>query len=98
MSFYRRGNFGNDGDETDGSINRRMQDLGKSGPDTDEETRNRHGDASSESEEDHGLQRGEKRKPKGSLQGKGPGKQALPGTGDPHGGYPEVEGDENRPA
>jgi hypothetical protein len=66
MSFYRRSNFGNDGDETDGSINRRMQDLGKSGPDTDEETRNRHGDASSESEEDHGLQRGEKKKPRGS--------------------------------
>jgi hypothetical protein len=67
MSFYRRGNSGNDGDETDGSINRRMRGLGKSGPDTDdEETRNRYGDVSSpsESEEDH--QRGEKKKPRGS--------------------------------
>jgi hypothetical protein len=67
MSFYRRGNFGNDGDETDGSINRRMQGLGKSGPDTDdEETRNRFGDASSLSETEEEHQRGEKRKPKDS--------------------------------
>jgi hypothetical protein len=66
MSFYRRGSYGNDGDETDGSINRRMRGLGKSGPDTDdEETRDRYQVSSpSESEEDH--QRGEKRKPRGS--------------------------------
>jgi hypothetical protein len=46
-SSFRRGNYGNNGDDTDGSINRRMRDLGKSGQESDdldlEDTRDRNG-------------------------------------------------------
>jgi hypothetical protein len=66
MAYYRRGNYGNNGEDTDGSINRRMRDLGKSGPESDdEETRDRNGDVSGESsEEDYDLNRGERKKPR----------------------------------
>jgi hypothetical protein len=63
-SSFRRGNYG-DGDETDGSINRRMGNLGKSAQESndEEDPRDRNGDVSDESDYDG---RGEKRKPKSS--------------------------------
>jgi hypothetical protein len=61
-SSFGRGGY-RDGDETDGSINRRMGNLGKSAQESeDEDPRDRIGDASDESDQE----KGEKRKQKSS--------------------------------